>query len=49
MGDTLARHGERTDQSHRSASENDRGRTGPVGWERDTARRNAPGWLSLDE
>lgn len=52
MSDTLARQGEDTDRSQPAethAGRPGRGRTGPVGWERDTGRRNAPGWLSLDE
>lgn len=53
MSDTLARHGKDTDRSRQPAENHagrpGRGRTRPIGWERDTGRRNAPGWLSLDE
>lgn len=54
MSDTLRREQDGADLP-RQADEEDamrdpgRERTGLIGWERDTGRRNAPGWLSLDE
>lgn len=54
MSDTLGRHEEGIDLSRQPDSEDSMQRPGGqrtarVGWERDTGRRNAPGWLSLEE
>lgn len=54
MSDTLKRKEEGADRSRQRDVEDPmqrpgQDRTSLVGWERDTGRRNAPGWLSLDE
>lgn len=52
MSDTLKGQEEAADRSRQRDVEGSMPRTertALVGWERDTGRRNAPGWLSLDE
>lgn len=54
MNDTLKRQEEGADRSRQRDVEGSMRsprteRAALVGWERDTGRRNAPGWLSLDE